>query len=74
MASEWIEHVKAYAAKNKVSYKEAMSKAKASYKPKGKKTEKKPSKKDSKKDTHKMPDGTVMSGKKHSKDSKPVKE
>ena len=70
MASEWIEHVKAYAAKNKVSYKEAMSKAKTSYKPKGKKTEKKPSKKDS----HKMPDGTVMSGKKHSKDSKPVKE
>ena len=26
-----------------------------------------------KKGTHKMPDGTVMSGKKHSKDSKPVK-
>ena len=26
-----------------------------------------------KKDTHKMPDGTVMTGKKHSKDSKPVK-
>jgi len=26
-----------------------------------------------KKGTHKMPDGTVMSGKTHSKDSKPVK-
>ena len=25
------------------------------------------------KGTHKMPDGTVMSGKKHNKDSKPVK-
>ena len=35
--SEWINHVKAYAKKNKVSYKEAMSKAKATYKPKGKK-------------------------------------
>lgn len=39
--SEWIDHVKAYAKKNKVSYKEAMSKAKASYKPKGKKDDKK---------------------------------
>ena len=42
MASAWILHVKAYAKKNKVSYKEAMSKAKASYKPKaGKPAEKK---------------------------------
>ena len=42
MASQWIEFVKAYAKKNKVSYKEAMSKAKASYKPKaGKPAEKK---------------------------------
>ena len=32
--SEWIDHVKAYAKKHGVSYKEAMSKAKASYKPK----------------------------------------
>ena len=39
--SEWIDHVKAYAKKNKVSYKEAMSKAKATYKPKGKKVDKK---------------------------------
>ena len=33
MASKWIEHVKAYAKKHKISYKESMSKAKASYKP-----------------------------------------
>ena len=39
--SDWISHVKAYAKKNKVSYKEAMSKAKATYKPKGKKDTKK---------------------------------
>jgi len=43
--SDWISHVKAYAKKNNVSYKEAMSKAKASYKPKGKKVEKKDDKK-----------------------------
>jgi len=55
MANEWIEHVKAYASKNKVSYKEAMSKAKASYKPKGKKVDKKPVKK-SKKDKEEMPE------------------
>lgn len=42
MASKWIEHVKAYAAKNKISYKEAMSKAKASYKPMGKPVKGKP--------------------------------
>ena len=41
MASEWILHVKAYAKKNNVSYKQAMSQAKASYKPKGKKDDKK---------------------------------
>ena len=34
MVNTWIEHVKAYAKKNKVSYKEAMSKAKATYKAK----------------------------------------
>jgi hypothetical protein len=45
MASEWILHVKAYAKKNNVSYKEAMGKAKATYKPKGKKVEKKDDKK-----------------------------
>ena len=46
MASAWIEHVKAYAKKNKVSYKEAMSKAKASYKKKdtSKTKDKKPTK------------------------------
>ena len=33
MASGWIEYVKAYASKHKISYKEAMSKAKSSYKP-----------------------------------------
>lgn len=33
--SAWISHVKAYAAKHKVSYKQAMSQAKASYKGKG---------------------------------------
>lgn len=33
MVSKWIEHVKAYCKKHKCSYKEGMSKAKASYKP-----------------------------------------
>ena len=37
MVSEWIEHVKKVAQKKKISYKEALSVAKASYKPKGKK-------------------------------------
>ena len=32
MANEWIEHCKAYAKANNCSYKEAMSKAKPSYK------------------------------------------
>ena len=36
-ASAWITHVKAYAKKNKVSYRVAMSKAKATYKKKAKK-------------------------------------
>jgi hypothetical protein len=31
MPNKWIEHVKEYASKNNVSYKEAMSKAKATY-------------------------------------------
>ena len=35
--SEWIEHVKKVSAQKKISYKEAMKIAKASYKPKGKK-------------------------------------
>jgi len=34
--SEWIDHVKKVAKQKKISYKEAMSVAKASYKPKGK--------------------------------------
>jgi len=38
-----------------------------------KKGMKRVSPKKKKKGTHKMPDGTVMSGKTHSKDSKPVK-
>lgn len=33
MVNPWIEHVKAYAVKHGVSYKEAMSAARASYKP-----------------------------------------
>lgn len=58
MASEWISHVKAFSKKNKISYKEAMSKAKASYKPKGakkddKKEKKKPAEKKEKKMTKK---------------------
>ena len=50
MASGWIEHVKSYAKKNKITYKEAMSKAKASYKPKSerKKEKKEMDKKDKK--------------------------
>ena len=35
--SEWIDHVKKVAKQKNISYKEAMSVAKASYKPKGKK-------------------------------------
>jgi len=68
--TEWTDHIKKVSKDKGISYKEAMKVASKTYKPKGKKAEKKPSKKDS----HKMPDGTVMSGKKHSKDSKPVKE
>jgi len=34
--SDWIDHVKKVAKQKKISYKEAMSVAKASYKPKGK--------------------------------------
>lgn len=33
MVSKWITHVKAYASKHKMSYKEALSKARPSYKP-----------------------------------------
>ena len=35
--SEWLSHVKKVAKAKKISYKEAMSVAKSSYKPKGKK-------------------------------------
>ena len=49
MANAWINHVKAYAKKHKCSYREAMSKAKASYKGgKGKKQTKKDKKDESK--------------------------
>ena len=34
LANPWVKHVKAYAATNGISYKEALSKAKASYKKK----------------------------------------
>ena len=50
MASAWIEHVKKYAKQNKVSYKEAMSKAKATYKGGAKKDDKKKPVKKEKKD------------------------
>ena len=53
MASAWIEHVKKFAKKNKVSYKEAMSKAKATYKPMGKAVDKKKPVKKEKKMTKK---------------------
>ena len=39
--STWIDHVKKVAKAKKISYKEAMSVAKATYKPKGKKTDEK---------------------------------
>ncbi len=39
--SEWIDHVKKVAKQKKISYKEAMKVAKATYKPKGKGKEKK---------------------------------
>tara|TARA_R110002126_G_scaffold13523_3_gene58539 strand:+ start:2922 stop:3116 length:195 start_codon:yes stop_codon:yes gene_type:complete len=61
----WTEHIKATAKKNGTSYKEAMKVASSSYKkPEAKvvKTKKpKPA-------THKMPDGTIMAGKKHPKE------
>lgn len=44
MANSWIEHVKAYSKKNGVSYKEAISKARASYKKQGAKAKKDESK------------------------------
>ena len=53
MASAWIEHVKKYAKQNKVSYKEAMSKAKATYKGGAKKDDKKKPVKKEKKMTKK---------------------
>jgi len=37
MANPWIEHVKQYAKDKKISYTEALKKAKATYKPKPKK-------------------------------------
>ena len=43
--TQWIEHVKKVAKKNKITYKEAMSVAKATYKPKKSNTIKKSSKK-----------------------------
>lgn len=46
MASAWIEHVKAFAKKNKITYKEAMSKAKPSYKKKDTTKSKKMTKKE----------------------------
>ena len=52
MPSAWITHVKQYAAENNIPYKEALSKASASYK-KGSGA------------THTMPDGTIMKGKTH---------
>lgn len=54
MASAWIEHVKKFAKKNKISYKEAMSKAKATYKPKAGKPAEKKEKKMTKKEKKKM--------------------
>lgn len=44
MANSWIDHVKAYAAKNKISYKEAITKARPSYKKQGAKDRKDESK------------------------------
>ena len=65
MANSWIEHVKAYAKKHKISYREAMSKAKASYKKGGKaKGKGKQTKKD------KMKESKAMKGKTKGKKSK----
>jgi len=44
MANSWIDHVKAYAKKNGVSYKEAITKSRASYKKQGAKDRKDESK------------------------------
>jgi hypothetical protein len=48
MVNGWIAHVKSYAKKHKVSYKEAMGKAKSTYKGGGKKQTKKDKKDESK--------------------------
>ena len=75
----WTDHVKAYAKKHSISYKEAMMKAKESYKPKeGEKMEKKEPKekkerkskhekgetKKEEKEEHEMPKGEMQDGKK----------
>jgi len=67
----WTEHVKSVAAKQKITYKEAMKVASSTYK--SNKKEKPDKKEKSKKKSHKMPDGTVMSGETHSESSKTVK-
>ena len=56
MVNAWISHLKEFYAKNKskMSYKDAMKEAKKTYS----------------KGTHKMPDGSVMTGKVHNKNSK----
>tara|TARA_R110001606_G_scaffold316173_2_gene463020 strand:+ start:2760 stop:3116 length:357 start_codon:yes stop_codon:yes gene_type:complete len=56
-----------------LEHKEKFSHIKMAEKKERKKREKKERKKSEKKETHKMPDGSMMSGKTHSKDSKKVK-
>ena len=63
MASGWIDHVKKVAKAKKISYSEALKVAGKTWKGGGAAAPKKG--KGKKGDTHKMPDGTEMSGKKH---------
>jgi len=65
--THWHDHIKAVAKKNGTSYKEAMKVASSSYKKPAAKVVKTKTKKP-KPATHRMPDGTIMAGKKHPKD------
>lgn len=67
MASSWIDHVKKVAKTKKITYSEALKVAGKTWKGSAAPKKGKAKKKD---ETHKMPDGKIMPGKKHSKEVK----
>ena len=77
---KWVEFVKDYAKKNNIKYGEALKKAKDGWKKHkaeshehtSKKTKPKKKAKKSKSKTHKMPNGDIHTGAKHTKNSKLV--